>query len=217
MKAYECSRIRVEPRLPFQSQPITHQARFVSLDDVYTRYTHIVCILVLSTCTSNGIRPKDQQRLLLFPFPPFLPARHSLFTYGRFYFSLPYCFILRCASGSPRRCRWRRTAEDMLQLACTRRDDWGCPGCNRARKDWECSVREWGCRRWWGRWWLPTLGCFRNGIGIIATVRSGDTPATGTNARGRCRPCGLTHATLANARRWSCNRWLWCLGWCCVM
>jgi hypothetical protein len=109
---------------------------------LYSTHVSTRPTLVLSTRTSNGVRPKYQQCLLLFPFPPFLPTRHSLFRHSRFYFSLPYCFILRCTSGCPRRCRWRRTAEDMLQLTRTRRDNWGCPGCNRARQDWECSVRE---------------------------------------------------------------------------
>ena len=93
---------------------------------IYTRTFLRHTVLVLSTRTSNGVRPKHQQCLLLFPFPSFLPARHSLF----FYF---YCLILRCASGYPSRCPRRHTTKNMLQLPRACRDDRGCSGCHRAR------------------------------------------------------------------------------------
>ena len=139
--------------------------------------------------------PNHQQCLLLPPFPLFLPARYNLCRHRR-RFLYTHCFVLPCASGCPRRRRWRCTTKDVLELARASRDDWGCPGRCRARKRRERGVRESGCWRWRRGWGLPALGRCRNGISIIATAASA---AAGTNASDRCGPRRLACATLADA------------------
>src|SRR6266850_2359139 len=117
----------------------------------------IALALVLPTSTSTRIRPKHKQGLLPLPLPPFLPARRSLRDRRHFLrFSRSNSFILRCASGRPRRRRRWGATEDVLQLTRARREHRACPGRCRARQCRERRVRE--RRWWWGGWGLPALG-----------------------------------------------------------